>query len=270
MKILIDARMYGLEHAGIGRYLINFIKELTRIRSKHQFIILLRKNYYKKLILPENWKKVLADFHHYTFTEQIKLPRLIKKISPDIVHFPHFNIPIFYKGKFVVTIHDMIMHRQRVNASLLPLPLYLMKRLPYKYIFRKAIESSSAIITPTKTIKEEIVNYYKIPDGKISVIYEGAPAFDVDSKINTDNFLLAKYKLKKPYFIYVGNAYPHKNLERLIEAIIMLNQNRKEKVQLAIATSGGIFTQRLSKIIKKSSAEEYVKLLNFVIIFEDR
>ena len=44
----------------------------------------------------------------------------------------------------------------------------------------------------------------------------------------------------------------------------MLNQNRKEKVQLAVATSGGIFTQRLSKIINKSSAEEYVKLLNFV------
>jgi len=265
MKILIDARMYGLEHSGIGRYLINLIKELTRTRSKHQFVVLLRKNYFKKLNLPENWKKVLADFRHYTFAEQIKLPGLIKKSNPDIVHFPHFNIPVLYKGKFIVTIHDMSMHRQGINATKLPLPLYLVKRLPYKYIFRRAIETSVSVITPTKTVKEEIKKYYKIPDEKISVIYEGAPVFDADSKFNTGYFkILSRYNIKKPYFIYIGNAYPHKNLERLIEAIIMLNQNRKEKVQLAVATSGGIFTQRLSKIINKSSAEEYVKLLNFV------
>lgn len=265
MKILIDARMYGLEHSGIGRYLINLIKELTRVSSKHQFVVLLRKNYFTRLDLPKNWTKVLADFRHYTFSEQIKLPGLIKKISPDIVHFPHFNIPILYKGKFIVTIHDMTMHRQGINASKLPLPLYLVKRLPYKYIFRKAIESSAAVITPTKTIKEEIKNYYKIPDAKISVIYEGVDRLDTDSKLNKLYLkILSKYMIKKPYFIYVGNAYPHKNLERLIEAIVMLNRNRKEKVFLAIATSQNIFTQRLLTHIKSLKAEEFIKMLGFV------
>lgn len=265
MKILIDARMYGLEHSGIGRYLINLIKEHTKVRSKDQFIVFLRKKYFRSLDLPENWKKVLADFRHYSFTEQIKLPGLIKKASPDIVHFPHFNIPILYKGKFVVTIHDMTMHRQGTNATKLPLPVYLIKRLPYKYIFRKAIESSVAVITPTKTIKKEIENYYKIEDAKISVISEGGDRLDTYSKLNKKDFnILSKYKLKKPYFIYVGNAYPHKNLERLVEAILMLNRNRKEKVILAVATSQNIFTQRLSKLIKSLKAEELIKLLGFV------
>lgn len=265
MKILIDARMYGLEHTGVGRYIMKLVQELRKIDKKNNYVLVLRKKYFYKLKLPNNWTKVLADYRHYTFAEQIKLPGLIKKSNPDIVHFPHFNIPVLYKGKFIVTIHDMIMHRQAINATKLPLPLYLVKRLPYKYIFRKAIESSVSVITPTKTIKKEIVNYYKIPDAKISVIYEGAPAFDTDSKINTDNFkILSKYNIKKPYFIYVGNAYPHKNLERLVEAILMLNRNRKEKVHMVLATSGNIFTQRLSQIIKSLNAEEFVKLLRFV------
>ena len=30
MKIAIDSRMYGLEHAGIGRYLVNLINQIEK------------------------------------------------------------------------------------------------------------------------------------------------------------------------------------------------------------------------------------------------
>ena len=96
MKILIDARLYGLENAGVGRYLMNLVEEIIKLRNKERFVILLRKKYFNELNLPEGWKKVLADFGHYTFSEQFKLPQIISKENPDLTHFPHFNIPIFY------------------------------------------------------------------------------------------------------------------------------------------------------------------------------
>jgi len=64
--------------------------------------------------------------------------------------------------------------------------------------------------------------------------------------------------MKKPYFIYVGNAYPHKNLERAIEAIVAC------EVNFAIVSSRGVFAERLEKLIKKHNAEKFVKLLGFV------
>jgi len=66
------------------------------------------------------------------------------------------------------------------------------------------------------------------------------------------------------YFLYVGNAYPHKNLKRLIEAMVSLNKKVKENIQLYIISSRSVFTVRLEKLVKKLKAEEYIKLLGFV------
>jgi len=44
MKIVIDARLYGLENAGIGRYLINLINQIKKIDKRNNYYLLLRKN----------------------------------------------------------------------------------------------------------------------------------------------------------------------------------------------------------------------------------
>lgn len=66
------------------------------------------------------------------------------------------------------------------------------------------------------------------------------------------------------YFIYVGNAYPHKNLKRLIEAVVSLNKKVKENIELYIVSSRNVFTKRLEKLTAELKAEEYIKLLGFI------
>jgi glycosyltransferase involved in cell wall biosynthesis len=70
--------------------------------------------------------------------------------------------------------------------------------------------------------------------------------------------------MKVDYFVYTGNAYPHKNLPRLVEAIVLLNQSCKQLVKLKISSSRGVFTERLEKIINDRKAEKYVELLGYV------
>ena len=74
----------------------------------------------------------------------------------------------------------------------------------------------------------------------------------------------AAKKAEKPYFIYAGNAYPHKNLRKLIESVVLLNKNSVRTVKLLIASSRGIFTQRLERIISELKADKFVKLLGFI------
>ena len=71
-------------------------------------------------------------------------------------------------------------------------------------------------------------------------------------------------KESNQYFIYVGNAYPHKNLKRLIEAVMNVNKKVKENIELYIVSSRNVFTKRLEKLIDKLNARDYVKLLGFV------
>ena len=266
MRILIDARFYGIEHAGLGRYTINLISELAKLDEKNFYTVLLRRKYFNQLKLPENWKKIPADFKHYTFTEQLRLPRLLSEQKPDLVHFLHFNVPIFYRGNFIVTLHDITMHGQARDATTLPLPIYYLKRLPYKYAFWKSVKSSVKIIVPSKAVKDEVVNYYAIDEGKVKVVYEGlGDKFKEEEFAGSVSKILKKYKLEaQKYFVYVGNVYPHKNLKRAIEAITFLNGSRKNKVLFAIASSRSVFTKRLEKAIRSLQAEKYVSLLGFV------
>lgn len=71
-------------------------------------------------------------------------------------------------------------------------------------------------------------------------------------------------KESNQYFIYVGNAYPHKNLKRLIEAMVKLNKKVKENIKLYLVSSRNVFTKRLEKLVKQLKAEDYIKLLGFV------
>lgn len=173
MKILIDARLYGSKNTGNGRYTQNLVENLSKIDSGNKYIILLRKDDFASISLPSNWQKVLADFNHYTFEEQFKLPLLISKYSPDLVHFPHFNVPILFFGKYIVTIHDLIMHKFiGGEATTRPFPIYQIWRLGYYIAFAKAIYGSIKIIVPSNAVKNEIVNYYNISTKKIETIYE--------------------------------------------------------------------------------------------------
>lgn len=67
-----------------------------------------------------------------------------------------------------------------------------------------------------------------------------------------------------PYFIYVGNAYPHKNLEKLIDAMVFLNKNLEKKVILKIVSSKNVFSQRVKSYISRTNAGGVVEVQGFV------
>ena len=153
---------------------MNLIQELAKADKENKYFILLRKKYFNELSLPENFEKVLADFRHYSFREQIALSKIIREIAPDLVHFLHFNVPIFFRGRYLVTIHDIVMHRHwGRQATTLPLPLYLVKRLGYRLVFDRAVKKALKIIVPSDFVKKELVNFYKLDPKKLEVIYEG-------------------------------------------------------------------------------------------------
>ncbi|MCX6706354.1 MAG: glycosyltransferase [Candidatus Woesebacteria bacterium] len=174
MRIVIDGRFYGLENAGLGRYTINLISELQKLDTTNEYYVLLRKKHFNQLNLNSNWEKILVDINHYSLQEQLKLSKIISKLKPDLVHFLHFNVPIFFKGKFVVTIHDLLMHKQKgLEATTLTPSKYLLKRLGYKFVFGNAVKKAVKVIVPSQAVKDEVCYYYKLNTEKVVVAYEG-------------------------------------------------------------------------------------------------
>lgn len=240
LKIVIDARMFA--ESGIGRYIRNLLAQLEIIDKKNEYFILLRKDDYEGLTCQRNFHKVLADFRWYGASEQIKLLWLLKSLRADLVHFPHFNVPIFYRGKFIVTIHDLIHQHFRMKRATMLNPLfYRIKQFGYKKIFKNAVERSKKILVPSNYVKDLLADEWKIDPDKVQVTYEA-----VDDKLVSIVNSLSGETSWKPYIFYVGNAHPHKNVEGLIKAFRKL---KKEYPDLSLVLSGGdhYFWQKVKK-----------------------
>jgi len=266
MRIVIDARMYGLEHAGIGRYVLNLVKELEKQDKKNDYYLLLRKNYYQSLNFKnKKFKKILADIPHYSLKEQFFLPGIIRKIKPDLVHFPHFNVPLFYRGKYIVTIHDLIKHQSKGRETTTRLPfLYWPKYVLYRLIIFLAIKRAKRIVTPSQYWQKELSRRYSVKPEKITVTYEGADEFLKQKTKKDSQAVLKEYNITKPFVIYTGNLYPHKNVLRLVKAIAQINQKNKKPLSLVIACSRDIFLERFEKEIEKVKGDIQVTLAGFV------
>jgi len=222
LKIGIDARFFGPKQKGLGRYVQKLVDNLEKTDLNNQYFIFLRKDgFYNYKPKNNNFKKILADYSWYGFKEQFYLPFKIRKYKIDLMHFPHFNVPVFYFKPFVITIHDLILKKYptRRASTLTPLK-YWLKTLAYHIVIFSAIKRSKKVIAVSNYTKNDILKYFKINANKIKVIYEGSPSIKKEIK----NFK----KNNKSYLLYVGNAYPHKNLENLIIAFNKLIQERKD------------------------------------------
>jgi glycosyltransferase involved in cell wall biosynthesis len=268
----LDARMYGTKNAGIGRYTANLISHLSQLKNFDQFnwVLFIRKKDQEdiKKKYQKKFKYVIADFPHYSLVEQVIFPIKLYQQKCHLVHFPHFNVPFFYFRPLVVTIHDLIKHQSRGKETTTRKPaFYKIKFFFYKIVINRAVKKAKKIFTPSQFVKDQISNHYQINRKKIVVTYEG-----IDSKFSIFNFqfsnkekggILKKYQIKKPYLLYVGSVYPHKNIDRLIKAVKIARKQLPE-LSLVIVCSRNVFWQRLKKTIHSIKADDFVILTGFV------
>lgn len=173
MKIGIDARLIG--ETGVGRYIRNLITELGKLDTTNTYVIFLRKKTYDDFKLPNpQWQKRLADIPWHSVQEQIFMPAIFNREHLDLLHVPYFNVPLFYFGKFVVTIHDLtILHFDTGKASTLPYIFYKLRRIGYHIELMKALSWSEKVIAVSQATKKEILDHFDVLPEHISVIYEG-------------------------------------------------------------------------------------------------
>jgi glycosyltransferase involved in cell wall biosynthesis len=232
MHIAIDARFVGPEQTGLGRYTEELVHGLAKIDKTNRYSVLLSRegfDYFRSR--SKNFHKIKADFPWYSVIEQIKMPRLLRRLNPDLVHFCHFNVPVGWRRPFVVTIHDLIKDEFKGRESTTRSSLvYNLKHWAYKKTISHALYKSTAVITISQGSRAKIIKRYGLPESKIFITYEAAdPKFAKYRRLEltaADKAVLQKkYGIKFPFLLYVGNAYPYKNLGRLLEALQKVDKN---------------------------------------------
>lgn len=225
MRIAIDCR-FAATKSGLGRYTRELVRALVPLPGV-DWVLFVRSQ--DEEWIPPNVEVHVLDIPHYSVAEQIRLPRIIQSVKADLLFSPHFTVPLRCPVPFVVTIHDLILHRYPNKAS-------LVKILAYRFQMKHAVSHARSIITVSEFVKRELLlQYGESIASKTSVITEGVSEMYVPADKEAIDAVRSRYHLTKPYLLYVGNAKQHKNLSTLLAAFTMADL---PGIELLLLTAG--------------------------------
>lgn len=148
--------------------------------------------------------------------------------------------------KFVSLLHDAPanpIYKVKMNLDIKLIDIFL------KYIGQYFLD---AIIAVSKSAREEIICYYHMDSGKVFSIYDGVAEnfrpFSQSEKENQKSHLKNKYNFTTPYILDVSRLDPHKNIETLIDAFVILKNQHKIPHKLIIV--GGRHLAEYSRMIE--------------------
>ncbi len=258
--LAIDARMYSSRFTGIGRYVHEISKRIFSNRPDWKISFFLAPKEYESFIPPhKNVHPFLAEEPIYSLSEQISFPIKILKKNPDLAWFPHFNVPIAYPKKFIVTIHDLTISKYPGKKK-----TSLLHTMGYHAILKNALHRSQKIFTVSQNTQKDLREMEGIPDSKIRVLYNGIGEEFLHPPKNLPIVqTLEKYKIQNPFFLYTGVWREHKNLLNLLQSFHALVREGIS-VQLVITGNPDPYYPEILKYIHDHSLEHSIKTVGLV------
>ncbi len=259
-RIGFDARLAGQQHAGIGRYSEELLRALLQKSGVAVTWVVFTFSAEQLPWLEDvpNVERRVVPIRHYTLREQLFLGSIFEREHLDLLHVPHFNVPWFYRRPFVVTIHDLLWHRQRdPRATTLSPWLYALKFYGYKAVTQRSVRAAKTLFVPTQTVAEEIQNTipHSVP---VVVTSEGMSDIYLRQSLGGKQKRAAKKKERAPYFVYTGSLYPHKNIEVALQALQLL-----PGWKLKLVSSRAVFAEDVLSRAKVLKVDQQVEWLGY-------
>lgn len=239
MKIAFDLRR--IKNPGIGRYMKCLVEAVVESAPEHQYLLILPPGEEDAVVCRgDGVEKLTPPMKYYSLREQIDLPRILRKHQADLLHSPHFNLPLVRVCPYVVTIHDVIYLACRED-----LPSRL-GRLYYRAMMGAAVKRADRIITDSEYSKRDTQRFFDIDEARMDVIYPG-----VDQTIRKTVESVKKrevqdrYGIVSSYLIYTGIYKLRKNHAGLLKSFkVFLEKGGDAQLVIAGPMADGEATLR--------------------------
>lgn len=164
--VVVDADVLGRRRTGEETYVANLLRELPAAAPELRFAAVTR---YPELV-PAGVEAVALPARFQETRMAWSLPRLLRRLSPDVAHFQH-ALPLRFGGRTVVTLHDLHFERDASRMGFLD-------RLTFKAVVPRAARRADAVLAVSERTKEDAVELYRVPPAKVAVTPHGVdPAF---------------------------------------------------------------------------------------------
>ncbi len=214
MKIAINLLPYS-SYQGIEVFAENLMRALARNFPAVKFILIVHQN--SPAFTHFSAPNVQREIIHVCSTgkimlalvQQTALRRVLRRTQPDVLLSFSPSFPLWY-GRNIVVIHDCAYDRFNEAAD-------IFSRLYFKLMFIAAKYFARRILTVSAFSQKELEQLYGISAERIRVISEGVPAMAAafDQRATET---LQRFGISMPYFLYIGNMRPRKNVVGMVDA----------------------------------------------------
>jgi glycosyltransferase involved in cell wall biosynthesis len=270
LRIAIDARAASHpQRGGFKTYTEGLILGLTCVDHDNQFILYTERPGNLGFGLPGNFAvKVIPGRPRLLgagFREQILLPLQLRRDAVDVAHFPCNTGPLIFRGRGVVTAHDLIplysspepserRGQQSVYQSLL--------RLYARWVVPRTVRSATYVITGSSASKQDIIARIGLPTDRIIVIpYAHSERFRPLDRQQAADVVRSAYGVESRYVLALGSADPRKNVVSIIEAYAGLPPTFRRNYQLVVVLSHGALRSSLERIVERLGLTGRVRFL---------
>lgn len=282
MRIGIDARKIlnpeKGEAIGVGHYTYQLIRHLLDLDKVNEYVLFfdfhVREKDVKKFTRPNTKIKFypFSDYKKYlpgAYSELLGTATLMKE-NLDVLHStsPQSRIPVGYRGKCVVTFHDLASYSQPQCYS-------KVKRAAFKTISSLMAKKADKIIAVSNSTKDDIEKIFEIPEDRVKVIYSGLDKRFFDEPEIDSQKVLDKYGISKKYILFLGTLEPIKNIARLLEAFAKFKENYKKinkqknngrfEYQLVLAGKRGWLSEEYQRIAKDRGIGKDVVTTGYIV-----
>lgn len=262
MKVALELQPCCWDRTGIGTYTYELAK---RMKDKDNvefcgnvFNFLGRRNnenLLEGITMPVRENKLL----HYGIYRRIwrYLPIPHECMFPgkvDLSVFFNFIVPPNIRGKVITTVHDLTYLRYPET----------MKKSNYQHLTRGmdySVKRSDKIVTVSHFSKQEIQKYLKVPEEKISVVYN-APS--LTERTADYDAVCKKYGIRGDYILFVGTIEPRKNVARLLHAFDLLKGDSKIPHQLVLAGGKGWQDEQIFQTLQGIKCSDDIVFTGYV------
>ncbi len=214
MKIFVNARFLTQPISGVQRYAIECSRQIKKL---HGDVTFLAPNDILHTDIAKELNVTVIGSRKRHLWEQIDLPLyLAKRKSPPLLNLAN-TAPIWYSNSFA-TIHDLAFYHH---------PEWNSKKFSmwYNILIPRVALNSMHIFTVSETIKGELIKYYRLPAGKISVTYNGVSQKMLDRG-------MAGQTGKEKIILSVGTFNIRKNHPNLISGYLASDLHNEYRLVL--------------------------------------
>jgi glycosyltransferase involved in cell wall biosynthesis len=152
--------------------------------------------------------------------EQLLLPRLAGRAGIDLLHSLANTSPARGRYRRVVTVHDLL-YRVAPEAHL------GLNALGMRVLVPLAVRRADRVISVSRNTRDDLVRLLGVPSERVDVVPSGVGTTARAEPLGEDEVRRRHGLGERPIALSVSAMRPHKNLERLLEALARLPAGRR-------------------------------------------